>query len=490
MEKIKDQRVRAFSNMFWRFAERTGAQIVSFVVTLILARILQPQDYGVVAIISVITTILFVFVDSGLGNALIQKQYADNIDFSTVFYTNILFCVTLYLFLFIVAPYIALFYSNTEMIALIRVSGVNLILSSLKNVQQAYVSKHMMFKKFFYSTLIGTVASGIVGIYMALIGFGAWALVVSGIINCTVDVFVLWITVRWRPDKVFSIERLKGLFTFGSRVLAANIMQVFYSNLYQLVIGKMYTSAHLAYYDRGRQIPTLLTSNIDDSINSVLLPILSAHQEDKRDVKNMTKRALKINMYIMTPLLIGVAAIAEPLIKLLLTEKWLESVVYLEIFCLYQMFRPIATANLNAINALGRSDLFFKLEIWKDSIGIIILFFTVQKGVLAIALGILLHGLICQIINTFPSKKLFDYGFGRQLFDVKSTFIISGIMFALVFPIKYVGLSNIITIFIQVITGIIIYIGGSYLLKVEEFYYVFDVISEWINKRSKDRKNE
>lgn len=487
MEKIKDKRVSAFSNMFWRFAERTGAQIVSFMVTLILARILEPQDYGTVAIISVITTILFVFVDGGLGNALIQKQGTDNIDFSTVFYTNILFCGTLYLILFLCAPYIALFYSNTEMTALIRVSGVSLILSSVKNVQQAYVSKHMMFKKFFYSTLIGTIVSAVVGICMALTGFGAWALVVSGLANSTVDMIVLWITVNWRPDKVFSLERLEGLFSYGSRVLGANVLQAIYSNLYQLVIGKIYTSSHLAYYDRGRQIPTLLTSNIDDSINSVLLPILSAYQDDKKDIKGMTKRALKINIYIMTPLLIGVAAIAEPLIKVLLTEKWLGAVVYLEIFCIYQVFRPIATANLNAINSLGRSDLFFKLEIWKDSVGIIILLLTVRKGVLAIALGMLLHGLLCQIINTFPSKKLFDYGLGSQLFDIKSTFIMAGIMFAIVYPIKYVGMSNILTLFIQVVAGMIIYIGGSYLLKIEEFYYVFDVMKEWLNKRSGDR---
>lgn len=486
MKNVNERRVGAFSNMIWRFAERTGAQLVSFVVTMIIARILDPQAYGTVAIISVFTTILFVFVDSGLGNALIQKKDADNVDFSTVFYLNIIFCIVLYLLLFACAPFIASFYSDPQMISLIRVSGLILIVSSVKNVQQAYVSKKMLFKKFFYATLAGTVGAAIVGIVMALAGYGVWALVISGLFNNIVDTFVLWITVRWRPEKVFSFERLKSLFSFGSRLLAANVIQVVYSNMYQLIIGKLYTSADLAYYDRGKQIPALVTTNIDDSINSVLLPVLSESQDDKKDIKGMTKRALKMNMYVMTPFLIGIAAIAEPLIKVLLTEKWLGAVVYLEIFCVYQTFRPIATANLNAIKAMGRSDLFFKLEIWKDITGIIILLLTMKHGVLAISLGVLGHSFLGQIINTSPSKKLFDYGLWEQIKDIIPTLFLVGIMFVVVYPIKYIGLNNILILVIQVVLGMTVYILGSSFLRIETFYYVIDLAKDLLKRK----KNE
>lgn len=482
MKKREGTRIGVLSNMIWRFAERTGAQLVSFVVTLIIARILEPQAYGMVAIISAFTTILFVFVDSGLANALIQKKNVDNIDFSTVFYTNIIFCSVLYMLLFFCAPLFATFYSEPQMTGFIRVAGITLILSSIKNVQQAYVAKNMLFKKFFYATLAGTVSSAVVGIGMAFNGCGTWALIVSGLVNNTIDMIVLWMTVKWRPEKVFSLKRLKGLFSYGSQILAANVFQAIYSNIYQLIIGKLYTSADLAYYDRGKTIPNLITTNIDDSINSVLLPVMSESQEHKEDVKGIIKRALKINMYIMTPILVGVAAVAEPLIKIILTEKWIGAVVYLEIFCIYQVFRPIATANLGAMKAVGRSDLFFKLEIWKDSLGIIILLLTMRQGVLVIALGVLGHSFLCQFINASPSKKLFDYGFEKQLIDILPTLILSGVMFIVVYPIKYIGLNNILVLVIQIIIGVATYVIGSYLFKFETFYYVINLVNEWLKK--------
>lgn len=483
MENRKITGSRVLSNMIWRFAERTGAQIVSFVVTIVLARILDPEAYGIVAIISVFTTILFVFVDSGLANALIQKKDADNIDYSTVFFINIVLCTVLYIGLFFFAPMISSFYNNPEMTALIRVAGITVLLSSIKNVQQAYVSKNLMFKKFFFATLGGTLGSGIIGIWMALTGYGVWALVISGLFNSTIDMIVLWVTVKWRPEKVFSYKRLKALLTFGSRILIANVFQVVYSNLYQLVIGKLYTSADLAYYDKGKTIPNMITGNIDDAINSVILPVLSESQDSKENIKAITKRALKTNMYTMAPLLVGIAAIAEPLIRVLLTEKWLGARIYLEIFCVIQVFRPIATANLSAMKAVGRSDYFLKLEFWKDGLGIGILLLTVRHGVLAIAIGIFVGSMLGQIINAYPSKKLFGYGILEQIVDILPTIILSGIMGTVVYFIKYIGMNDVFTLLLQIVVGIIIYIGGSYVLKMEEFFFELHLISEWIKQK-------
>ena len=211
---------KVFSNFFWRFAERVGAQLVAFIVSIVLARILEPSAYGVVALITVITTIMQVFVDSGLGTALIQKKDADNLDFSTVFYTNIVFCALLYIGLFFASPYIADFYNDPNLVPYIRVLGLTVLISGIKNVQQAYVSRHMMFKKFFFSTLGGTLTAGVVGVIMALLGAGVWALVAQHVINLSIDTFILWIIVKWRPKLKFSFTRLKGLFSFGWKLLA------------------------------------------------------------------------------------------------------------------------------------------------------------------------------------------------------------------------------------------------------------------------------
>ena len=353
------------SGFIWRFAERCGAQGVSFLVSIILARILEPEVYGKISIILVITTILQVFVDSGLGNALIQKKDADDVDFSSVFYFNIAVCTLLYLLVFITAPVIAEFYNDGSLVPVIRVLSLTLIISGIKNVQQAYVSRTMQFRRFFFATLGGTIGAAVIGIAMAYMGLGVWALVGQQLFNATVDTIILWMTVKWKPKLIFSFKRLKELLSFGWKLLVSSLLDTVYNNIRQLIIGKMYSTSDLAYYNRGKQFPDLLITNINSSIDSVLLPTMSKEQDDKTRVKAMTRRAIKTSTYIMAPLMMGLAFCGYPIVRLILTDKWSACVPYMQIFCVTSMFYPIHTANLNAIKAMGRSDYYLKLEVIK-----------------------------------------------------------------------------------------------------------------------------
>lgn len=474
-----------FTNLLWRFAERSGAQIVKFCVELILARILLPDDYGLIALVTVFITISNVFVDSGLGNALIQKKDADQIDFSTVFFFNIVWCLVIYGVLFFTSPLIAKFFSQPEFSKILRVLGLQIIISGVKNVQQAYVSKKFMFKKFFFATLGGTVGAALIGIWMAYHGFGVWALVAQQLFNIIVDTVILWITVEWRPSRVFSWKRFKLLFSYGWKLLVSSLLEAIYNNIRQLIIGRVYSPADLAFYNRGRQFPDFIISNINSSIDSVLLPTLASVQDKKEQVKQMTRRAIKTSTYIMAPLMLGLAAVAEPLIRVVLTEKWLPALPYLRIFCITFMFYPIHTANLNAIKALGRSDLFLKLEITKKIVGITVLLLTMKFGVLVMAYSLLFTTLTSQLINSWPNKKLLNYGYVEQVKDIIPNIILAFIMGTIVYTLQYLEISSVNTLIIQTFIGAIVYLIGSRLFKLETFDYLIRIIISNVKKRSR-----
>lgn len=476
------KRKEILSNLIWRFAERCGAQLVAFIVSIVLARILDPDAYGTVALITVFITILQVFVDSGLGNALIQKKDADDLDFSTVFYTNVLFCIVLYLGIFLLAPLISSFYDRPEMTPYIRVLGLIVLISGIKNVQQAYVSRYMLFKRFFFSTLGGTITAGVVGIVMALSGFGVWALVAQQVINLAIDTTILWITVKWRPHRMFSFDRLKRLFSFGWKLLVSGLLDTVYNDLRQLIIGKMYSSSDLAYYNQGRKFPNLIITNINTSIDSVLLPAMSNVQNNRDHVKNMTRRSIKTSVYVMAPLMMGLAFTATSIVNLVLTDKWLSCVPFLRIFCITYMFYPIHTANLNAIKAMGRSDLFLKLEITKKVVGMALLLSTMWFGVMAMMYSLLVSSVVSQIINSWPNRKLLKYGYFDQLKDILPGILLAVFMGVCVYPIQMIGLSDILTLLIQVILGAVIYILGSAILKLDSFQYLWEIIKPYFKR--------
>ena len=472
------------SNLFWRFAERFLAQIITVIVSIALARLLTPEAYGTVALLMVVITIFQVFVDSGLGNALIQKKDSDDLDFSTVFYTNIVFCTLLFVLIILIAPFIAGFYDDVSLVPYIRVLGLTILFSGVKNVQQSYVSKKMMFKKFFLATLSGTVISGVVGIIMAYNNFGVWALVAQHVINLGIDTLVLWITVKWRPVKSFSFERLKALFSYGWKLLVSALIDTGYTRLRQLIIGKVYSPADLAFYDHGDKYPSLVITCVDASIDSVLLPTLSSAQNDKERVKSMTRRSIQVSTYIMAPLLVGIIFTAEPLVRLLLTDKWLPAVPFLRIFCIVYLFYPIHTANLNAVKALGRSDLFLKLEIIKKSIGLLTILITVGISVKAMAYSLLVTTFVNQIVNNWPNRKLLNYNYFEQLKDVFPNLLLSFFMGVCVFIVSFIGLNDLLTLIIQIVLGILIYLGFSYILKMKSYTYSVDVLRKYVKRNN------
>lgn len=478
---------KVISGFIWRYAERCGAQIVGFVVSIILARLLEPSVYGTIALVTVFIGILQVFMDSGLGVSLVQKKNVDDLDFSTVFYVNVVFCVAVYILLFLAAPFIAEFYKDPQLTPVIRVLGITMLISGVKGIQQSYVAKKMIFKRFFFATLGGTITAAVIGIWMAYNGFGVWALVAQTLINNSIDTTVLWVTVKWRPKKLFSFKRLKGLYSYGWKMLVSQLISKIYGDIRQLIIGKLYSASDLAFYNKAKSFPLLIINNINASIDSVLLPAMANEQDERDRVKNMMRRTMMTSIYIMAPLMMGLAFVSTPMIRLLLTEKWLPSAPFLAIFCIIYMFYPVQTANLNAIKALGRSDIFLKLEILKIAIGTIVLVSVMWFGVMAMAYSLLFTTVTSQIINSWPNKKLLGYSYIQQLKDIVPSILLAAFMGVCVYFIQFIGLPDIITLAIQVPLGAAIYIAGSKLLKLEAFYYVWDTLKSMLEKITKKK---
>ena len=475
---------KVVGNFLWRFMERFGARGVTLLISIVLARLLDPEVYGTVALITVFTQILHVFIDSGLGSALIQKKDADDLDFSSVFYFNLFMCLSLYALLFFGAPLIARFYEMPQLTSLTRVLGLTLVISGVKNIQQAYVSRNMMFKKFFFSTLGGTIGAAVVGITLAALGFGVWALVWQYIFNAAIDTLVLWFTVKWRPKLLFSWQRLKKLLGFGSKLLGVSLINTVYNNIRSLIIGKKYSAEDLAYYNKGKQFPSLFDSMITSSIDSILLPTMAQEQDDIDAVKRITRRSIKTSTFIMAPILVGLAMCGKALIGLVLTEKWLPCVPFMTIFCITYIFSPMFTANYNAYKALGRSDIYLKVSMASKPIGLVILFATMPFGVMAIAYGLLVANFMSQLVCTFPNRKLLKYGYLEQLKDLLPQLIMAAIMGAAVYSVNFLQLSNWLTLLIQIPLGAVIYILGCHLMKLEVYQYVLSAVKRFLKKKS------
>ncbi len=406
------------SNFFWRLFERCGSEGITFVVSIILARLLEPKAYGTLALIYVFTSILDVFINSGLGTALIQKKDADDIDFSTVFYFNILIAIISYILIFIGAPYISDFYRDASMTPYIRVLSLALLLSGIKNVQYAYISRNLMFKVFFFATLAGTLFSAIIGIAMAYKGFGIWALIAQRISTQVVSTALMWGIIHWTPRLVFSWNKLKSLYQYGWKMLASALLNTVYMRFHSLIIGKIYSAEELAYFHRGENFPIMIASNLNNAIDSVLFPAMSQVQDNLTRLKDMTRNAIKLATYIIMPAMACLAVCSEPLVKLILTDKWLPCLPFLRLYCISLAFYPIHTANLNAIKALGRSDIFLVLEIIKKIVGLAVLILCVRKSMLMLAYGSLVSSIMSQIINSWPNKKLLNYSYLNQIYDI------------------------------------------------------------------------
>lgn len=464
------------SNFFWKFFECTSAQIITFVLSIILARILSPNDYGTIAIVLVFITIADVFVNAGFGNALIQKKDADDLDFSSVFYFSFVFSAFVYIVIYVAAPVIAIFYSMPILENTLRVLALRIPIAAINSVQQAYVSRNLQFKKFFFSTLIGTFSSAIIGITMAYCGYGIWALVGQCLSNSIINTIVLFSIIEWHPKLIFSFLRLKKLFDYGWKLLLSGLIDTGYNSLNSLLIGKFYTPSDLAFFDTGKKFPMTIVNNINSAISSVLFPVLASEQDDLEQVKMHTRRVIQISSYIMWPMMLGMAACADNIVRIVLTDKWLPVVPYLQIACITYGLWPIHTANLQAINAMGRSDIFLKLEIIKKVIGIIALMIGLQYGVIAIALSGIVTGIISTFINAYPNGYLLKYRYWEQIKDVLSSFFCAVVMSVAVYFSSRMVKNIFLELLLQIGIGVIVYILLSYILRLEPLKYLINNI--------------
>ena len=483
---VRDIRGKFIKGVFWKFAERWSTQAVQFCVSMVLARLLMPEDYGVVAIVNVFTAIASVFVEGGMTKALIQKSETDEMDMSTVFYFNVTMGMFFYFILFFAAPVIAKIYGDPELIALVRVLGLGLPISGFASVQHALISRRMEFRRFFFSSAAGTMVSAVLGIVMALMGKGAWALVGQHLSNLAIDTLMLWLMMRWVPRGTFSFERFRKLFSFGGRILLSTVINTFYENCFSLIVGKAYSLGDLAYYNRGNTIPSLMTVNLNASIQSVALPAFSAAQDDRDRLRSMVRRAVTVSAYLMLPAMAGLAVTARDIICIVFTEKWLPAVIFMQFSCFVYALWPMHTSNLEAIAACGRSDIYLKQEILKTAIGITVLVSTVGISISAMMAGTAVYCVLSWIINAFPNKRLIGYGFLNQLRDIVPIGLITAVMALSVMAVSSIDINRPLSLILQIMTGAAVYTFLSAAFKISSFVYILDTAKELI-KRKRDR---
>jgi len=471
-------RSSVISSLIWKFMERCCVQGVSFIVTIVLARILCPEDYGLIALVAVFLSLSNVIVEGGLNSALIQKKNANEVDFSTIFYTSIALSSLLYAALFVGAPSIASFYHIIELTPVVRVLGTSLFFYAINSVQKAYLSRNLLFKNLFYSSLGAVLLSGIVGILMAYNGFGVWALVAQSIISQVATTIIMWFTVKWRPILVFSKQSFLELFGFGWKIFISNLVISLFTNARSLIIGKVYNASSLAYFDRGKQFPSLIMDNINGSIQSVLFPVLSQEQDNESNVRAIVRRTIKTSSYIISPIVIGLAITAEPVVRCLLTDKWIDAVPFIQIFCIAFLLMPLQIANLEAIKSLGHSGTTLKLELSKKVIELIVLLVTVPISVKAIACGIVVYNAICIFINTIPNKKLLNYGVLDQIKDVLPAFFVTSCMGIPLILVNHLITNPYANIGVNLLVGATLYILLSYIFRLESFYYFISVMKK------------
>lgn len=478
-------KTKVLSSLFWKLLERGGTQGIQFIVQIVLARLLAPEQFGTIAIVMVFIHLAQVFVQSGFNTALIQKKDADEEDFSSIFYLSLGIAGILYTIIFVAAPTISVFYRDPILVPILRVLALILFPGALNSIQNAYIARNLMFKKLFKSSVGAIVVSGTLGIIAAYFGLGVWALVIQQLVNQIAISVIMWVTVKWRPKLVFSIPKVRELFSFGWKLLASSLLNVLYLEIRTLFIGRLYSSAALGFYNRGEQFPKLIVSNINGSIQSVMLPTLSAQQDNKKRAKEMMRRAIVTSSFLIFPMMIGMAVVAEPLVAIVLTEKWLPAVPFLQIFSISYALIPIHTANLQAINAMGRSDIFLKLEMIKKVIGLTILGISIPFGVYAIAIGQVISGIIATFVNAYPNKQLLEYSYKEQLLDIIPSFLIALMMGVIVYTFNYLNIVKWQMLMLQVCAGIIIYLGLSKAFKIESFGYLITTIKQVIKSRKR-----
>ena len=471
------------SNLFWKFGERILAQGITFVVSIILARLLLPSDYGLIALVLVFIDIANVFVTTGFGESLLVKKDADDLDCSTIFWSSLLIACILYLAIFFSAPIIARYYDNNQLIAVLRVIAIILPISALNTVQNAIVAKKMEFKRFFFSTSVGALLSGGISIMLAFMGFGIWALVFQYLINSVTSTFALFLMIQWRPRFQYSIARAKALMTYGWQMTLSALLNTVYNEVRTLIIGLKYSTDDLAYYKRGNQFPSLFINNINSAVTAVMLPTLVQKNDNADNVKSFTRKTMCMSAYVIFPLMVGLAIVAKPLVITLLTDKWMACIPYLRIACLAYALQPIQAANCQAIKAMGRSDIYLKMEIIKKIVGIFLLIVAMPFGVNAIAWSFVWAVFISTLVSIYPNIKLIKYTLKEQIIDLFPSITFCIIMTIITAPIGLIEMPEILCLIIQATFGCLIYCMLSHFFGIKEYGYIRSFVIKVIKKK-------
>lgn len=477
MESNKQKVARG---LFWSYGERVMAQLVSLIVSIVLARLLEPENYGVISIVMIFITFCDAIVSGGFGNAIVQKKDADELDVNTMFCCSVATSFILYIIIFLAAPIIANFYDMDIIRPILRVLGLRLLISGVNSIQRAWIQKRMLFKRFFISTSFGTIISAVVGISMAYMGMGAWALVAQYLTNSCIDTTVLLITNDWRPRLQFSWKRAKDMLSYGWKVLITTVVYTIEGDLRSLIIGKKFGSADLAYYDQGKRFPNLLVTNINTSISNVMFPILAENQNDLVRLKQMCRSAVKVGIYLLSPLLMGLVGIADTFVIAILSEKWAPCIPYLRILTLVFLVRPFTTTCQQSILSIGRSDITLKIEIVVNTVAIGILFYSVfvLESVIGIAIGTLIAEIVSMALFMYYENKIIHYSYREQLQDLLPSLMLSTLMGGLVYLIHFLPIHKGFVLVLQIVIGMSFYLVVSYTVQFKPFVYLIQMVKE------------
>lgn len=474
--KLKEKTISGF---FWKICERLAAQAVSFVVTIVLARILMPEDYAPITLLTIFISVANIFISDGFCAALIQKKEVDELDYSSVLISSMVLAIFMYLVLWFFAPYVADFYEMPIICPTLRVLSLRIILAAINSVEIAYLTREMRFKVFFWGTFLGTAVSAVTGIVSAMNGLGTWSLVIQNLTNYTIDTLVLFIIIRKIPPLRFSLNRVKPLLKFGINILMNSLLFTVIEHIRTLIIGKKYSASDLSFYSKGQQFPLLVATCVSGPMTSVMFPAMATVNDDIRKVKYVFRQSIKVLTFVINPLLFGLAAVSDALIEVLLTEKWLFAAPYMVIFCIYYLFSPVHSLNQEAVKAIGRGDQVLKYGTIKRIISIVLIIVTVWFDPYIIAVGMIANAVLATIVNAYQNKKLFEYSYIEQLQDWIPNLVIGLVMFVIVYYTGKILTMNILfVLFIQVIEGIFVYLLFSKVTNNDSFQFIVNYIKE------------
>lgn len=475
---MSDLKQKTKIGMLWNMLEKVSIQIISFVFSIVLARLLTPSDYGTIGLLSVFVSFSNVFVDSGFSRALVQKQDRTEKDLSTAFFFSLFISIIIYLILYFASPVIAKFYKLPELVSLQKVLFLVIILNSLTVVQSALLQINVDFKKIAISNALSTIISGVLGIVAAYVGLGTWALVIQTISKTGVTAILLWIVSKWTPKATFSFLSFKQLFGFGSKLLISGVLSTIVTNINNLIIGKYYNSQSLGYYTRAQQFPDLISGTLSSVLNNSTFPLMASLQDKKEELVIVFKKLIKITSMFVFPTMIGLACLSNTLIITLLGEKWTGTSILLFWLSISYIFTPLSILNMNILNAIGRSDLFLKVDIAKIPIILITMFITFPISLEAIVIGKAITAYIYFYINAYLVGKFYNFGALKQLFCSWKYIISALIMGSFVIMIDKFIISNVLSLFLSIIGGCFVYFILLYLLKDEVFFSIFNKIME------------